>query len=83
MGGMGCSKREKTAAEIAAEKAVDTAAEKAAEWATCFQTYFYQFNIFLHLGDENALSMMEILKLPNRFFALSTATHRTFFRGNP
>ena len=42
--------------------------------STCFHTYFYQFNIFLHLGDENALSMMETLKLPNSFFALSKAT---------
>ena len=42
--------------------------------STCFQTYFYQCNLFLHLRDENALNMMETLKLPNRFFALSKAT---------
>ena len=66
-GGMCCSKREKTAAETAAENSFSAE-------STCFQTYFYQFNIFLHLGDENALSMMETLKLPNKFFALSKAT---------
>ena len=42
--------------------------------STCFQTYFYQCNLFLRLRDENALNMMETLKLPNRFFALSKAT---------
>ena len=41
--------------------------KKVVALSTCFKTYFYQFNLFLHLGDENALNMMESLKLPTGF----------------